>query len=246
MELSLLPSNTTYKIDSSLNLSFYKFLSILGLINISTDLSHSSNLYKSPSTQNKSHNYTFTKNKSHKYTSTKNNPSTYIKITNLPQLFTNQISSKNKYIILETNFKLYAYTTSEYEILTLTLFTEILLTLPNLIKATITEESLTKAFSKGITASQIITYLTNYSMFDNIPTTISNQITIWEQKLNRIQINTGYLYSNFLNLVDYQNVVKYSNKIGVLIDKDDFRRMVVIKCDGNDKVKEFVKVTMRK
>ncbi|KAF9764623.1 General transcription factor IIH subunit 4 [Nosema granulosis] len=159
-------------------------------------------------------------------------------------LFMITSSKTSSFINIETNFKMYAYTKSEYEISIIKLFSEIQLELPNLIKAMITEESVNRAFEKGVTSSQIIHFLNASLYFGDLPITISNQIKIWESKRNRVQINNGFLYSNFLNLIDFQKVLKFSTDKNCIVDKDIEKRVLVIKPEFNDIVKEYMKSLM--
>lgn len=161
-------------------------------------------------------------------------------------LFVKSDTKKLRFILLETNFKLYAYTSSVYEMSIIQLFSNIYLKMPNLIKASITEDSLSNAFSKGVTSQQIINFLKSYSLFEDIPVAIISQIIIWETKRKRIKIFPGYLYSNFLNLIDYQKVVKFCLSNDCIIEKDDEKRMIVIKPDYNEVVKKFVKQQINK
>ncbi|WUR03841.1 general transcription and DNA repair factor IIH subunit TFB2 [Vairimorpha necatrix] len=161
-------------------------------------------------------------------------------------LFVKHDTEKSRYILIETNFKVYAYTSSTYEKSIIQLFTEIHQTLPNLIKGNLTEESLSNAFSKGVTSQQIINFIKTYSLFGDIPDTVINQIEIWESKRKRIKILPGYLYSNFLNLVDYQKFVKFCASKDCIIDRDDERRMVIIKTEYNEIVKEYTKKQISK
>ncbi|KAL8103771.1 hypothetical protein AgCh_028100 [Apium graveolens] len=63
-------------------------------------------------------------------------------------------SRKQGYVVVETNFRLYAYTTSKLHCEILRLFARIEYQLPNLIVGAITKENLYKAFQNGITADQ--------------------------------------------------------------------------------------------
>lgn len=160
-------------------------------------------------------------------------------------IFTKNETEKSRYILIETNFKLYAYTSSIYEISIIRLFSEICMQLPNMIKGNITEESLSNAFSKGVTSHQIINFLKSYVLFEDIPNAILNQIEIWDVKRKRIRIVPGYLYSNFLNLVDYQKIVKFCISKDYLVDRDDEKRMIVVKSEYNEIVKDYVKNNIR-
>ena len=62
-------------------------------------------------------------------------------------------------IIIETNYKMYAYTTSVLQEQVLRLFTEIDYKLPHMLIGVITRKSIRRALTTGITATQIIDYL---------------------------------------------------------------------------------------
>lgn len=66
-------------------------------------------------------------------------------------------------IILETNFKLYAYTNSPLEIAILNLFVNLKVRFANMVIGQITRESIRKALYNGITADQIIKFLETHA-----------------------------------------------------------------------------------
>ena len=59
------------------------------------------------------------------------------------------------YIIVETNYKVYAYTSSELQIALLSLFVHLQYRLPNLAVGLVTRESVRSALINGITAEQV-------------------------------------------------------------------------------------------
>ncbi|CAH8516906.1 unnamed protein product [Heterobilharzia americana] len=69
-------------------------------------------------------------------------------------------SSDVGYILLETNFRLYAYTDSPLRTALLSLFSKIRARFPNLVVADITRDSVREALIRGITANQILSFLT--------------------------------------------------------------------------------------
>lgn len=148
-------------------------------------------------------------------------------------------NNKEKYLILETNFKIYAYTAQSYEKSVLSLFSKTICTFPNMIKACLDEESIVKAFNRGITAKQIIKYLNDYSSF--VPVNMINQIEIWERKQHRITLSNGYLYHDFIHLSDYLKLLKFIEHRGALIYKDEQKRIIVGQESAHEKVKEFIK-----
>lgn len=69
--------------------------------------------------------------------------------------------SSQGYIILETNYRLYAYTNSPLQIAILNLFVSLKSRFENLVQGIITRDSVRNALSNGITAEQIIYYISS-------------------------------------------------------------------------------------
>lgn len=161
-------------------------------------------------------------------------------IVNNSDLFDQFNNQKDrKYISLETNFKIYAYTSKSYEKSVLSLFSKTNCILPNLIKAAFDEESIIAAFNKGITGKQIIKYLQDYC--ESVPKNIINQIHIWEQKQHRIRIHNGYLYHDFIHLSDFNSIARFVELKGTLIYKDEQRRVIVAEERTHNEVKELIR-----
>nr|XP_009392827.1 PREDICTED: RNA polymerase II transcription factor B subunit 2 isoform X2 [Musa acuminata subsp. malaccensis] len=78
--------------------------------------------------------------------------------TNLSASFTDSSSNKEGFVVVETNFRMYAYSTSKLYCEILRLFSRIEYQLPNLLVGAITKESLYNAFENGITADQVEHY----------------------------------------------------------------------------------------
>lgn len=89
-------------------------------------------------------------------------------------------------VVVETNFKIYAYTTSTLHVAMLSVFVDIVARLPNLAIGFITRESLRSALIHGISAQQIYDFLMKHAhpnMRRNtpvIPENIADQIYLWE------------------------------------------------------------------
>lgn len=172
------------------------------------------------------------------------NPIFYVNNTILYDINTSNSSNiSNKFIVLETNFKIYAYTGNSYDKSVLSLFSTTINVFPNLVKACFDEESVLSAFNKGITAKQIIKYLQDHS--EEVPRNVSNQINIWEQKLHRIRTRNGYLYHDFIHLSDFYKVLKYIKSIDGLIYQDEQKRMIVGEERTHDMVKDYIKDSLQ-
>lgn len=154
-------------------------------------------------------------------------------------LFESDIAEINKFLIVETNHKVYAYTTSTYELSILSLFCRIEFKLAFLVVGSISEENINKAFNKGITAQQIVHYLSAYSKY--LPKAIKDLVFTWESQKKRMSIADSYLYTNFLNFSDFRKVFLFCKENNFLIDHDKQKRMVVVKVEAHPFLKDFVK-----
>lgn len=67
------------------------------------------------------------------------------------------------FIIIETNYRLYAYTSSPLQISLLALFVNLRSRHPNLVTGVMTKKSVQRAVQMGITADQIISYLSTHA-----------------------------------------------------------------------------------
>ncbi|KAF3938377.1 hypothetical protein ABW19_dt0207575 [Dactylella cylindrospora] len=129
----------------------------------------------------------------------------------------------NGFLIIETNYRLYAYTNSPLQIAVLNLFARLISRFPNLVTARITRDSIRQAISKGITAEQIIDYMTanaHGQLRKNtpiLPPTVVDQIRLWQIEGERMKATPGYLFKDFSTGSEFNAVCKYANDLGVLV-----------------------------
>ena len=146
---------------------------------------------------------------------------------------------KDSYLVLETNFKIYAYSSQIYDRSILNLFSRAVYVLPDLVKAEFNEISARAIFEKGITAAQIVRYLKDHST--GIPRSVEDQLIIWEGKLNRIKTIKGVLYSDFNHLSDYLQLEKMLGKIGAILYSNENRRIIIAKESAIEEAKKLLK-----
>ncbi|PMD22914.1 transcription factor tfb2-like protein [Hyaloscypha hepaticicola] len=143
------------------------------------------------------------------------------------------------FIIIETNYRLYAYTDSPLQIAVLSLFTRFKARFPNMVSGRVTRKSVGNAISHGITSDQIITYLSTHAhpqLVKNasihggpvLPPTVVDQIRLWQIENERMKATPGFLFKDFENGKEYEGCVKYADEIGVLIWKNDFKKMFFV------------------
>ncbi|CEG82506.1 Putative Transcription initiation factor TFIIH subunit 4 [Rhizopus microsporus] len=151
------------------------------------------------------------------------------------------------FIILETNYKLYAYTDSPLQIAVLNLFVQLHARFKNMVTGVITRDSIRNALMKGITAEQIIYYLQSHAhpqmrkKTPVLPLTVVDQIRLWEMERNRLKPTASYLYHEFNMQADFDAAEKYARDLGVLLWSNNQKRTMAISEAGHENVKGFVK-----
>jgi transcription initiation factor TFIIH subunit 4 len=149
-------------------------------------------------------------------------------------------SGSKGFIIIETNYRLYAYTNSPLQIAVLALFTKFSTRYPNMVSGKVTRESIRRAITHGITSDQIISYLSTHAhpqLLKNsaaagggpvLPPTVVDQIRLWQIENERMKATPGFLFRDFENQKEYEGCVKYADEIGVLSWKSDAKRMFFV------------------
>ncbi|XP_030645084.1 general transcription factor IIH subunit 4 [Chanos chanos] len=151
------------------------------------------------------------------------------------------------FIVVETNYRLYAYTNSELQIALVALFSEMLYRFPNVVVAQITRESVQQAITNGITAQQIIHFLRTRAhpvmlkQTPVLPPTITDQIRLWELEKDRLQFTEGVLYNQFLSQADFEVLRDRAQGLGVLVWQNAPHRVMVVTPQGHSEVKRFWK-----
>lgn len=156
------------------------------------------------------------------------------------------------FIIIETNYRLYAYTESPLQISILNLFCHLKSRFRNLVVARLTRDSVRRALVNGITAEQIIQYLVSNAhdqmLTDDGPVlapTISDQIKLWQLELDRFLSVPGFLYRDFSGTKEYNLVASYAQDMGALVWRNDMRRMFFVEEHSNSQVMEYINRQMQ-
>ena len=146
----------------------------------------------------------------------------------------NRDGSAQGFIIVETNYRLYAYTSSLLQIAVLSLFTKLTTRFPNLVSGKLTKESITRAVKLGISSAQILSYLTAHAhpqmqkTTPFLPPTVADQIKLWEFEGERVQTTTGFLMRDFSSENEYRDVLSYAESLGVLVWQNDEKRLFFV------------------
>ncbi|KAK0615647.1 transcription factor TFIIH subunit p52/Tfb2 [Bombardia bombarda] len=142
------------------------------------------------------------------------------------------ISGSKGSIIIETNYRMYAYTSSPLQIAVLALFTQLNMRFANMVTGRLTRDSIRRAIGYGITADQIISYLAAHAHEQMrataastgrpvLPPTVVDQIRLWQLENERMSSTGGFLFKDFDSTDEYQALCGYAEEVGVLDWKND-------------------------
>ncbi|EGX92992.1 TFIIH and nucleotide excision repair factor 3 complexes subunit (Tfb2), putative [Cordyceps militaris CM01] len=135
-------------------------------------------------------------------------------------------------VVIETNYRLYAYTQSTLQIAVLALFARLTMRFPDMVAGRLTRTSIRQAIQFGITADQIIAYLAAHAheqmhrtaALTNkpvLPPTVVDQIRLWQLENERMKTTPGFLFRDFDDPKEYHDTRRFADEIGVLVWSDD-------------------------
>lgn len=167
--------------------------------------------------------------------------------TNLSASLSDSSSSKEGFVVVETNFRMYAYSISRLHCEILRLFSRVEYQLPNLIVGAITKESLYGAFENGITAEQIISFLQQNAhprVADKVPVVpenVTDQIRLWETDRNRVGMVPSHLYEDFPNKELFEQCCDYARDNGCLLWEDAKKMRLIVRGELHPEMREFLR-----
>jgi len=150
--------------------------------------------------------------------------SLYRKKYTMGEIFSTEIKCFK--VIIESNFRLYAYKKKKIHIDIIQQFSETLYHLPNLFVGDLTVKSINKAFKNGISGDNILSFIRNnlHNVCKIIPSNVIEQIKIWElDKRNNFiskvifASNLNKVWSSSLNYNLNQTIVSRTIRINKII-----------------------------
>jgi transcription initiation factor TFIIH subunit 4 len=120
------------------------------------------------------------------------------------------VPTTEKFLTIETNFRIYANTELDLHIVLLSYFLKMEYRLPGLVVGIITRDSVCKALKDGLQASQIIEFLKNHS--NNFPVNVEDQLHLWEKERNRISEFDGILIEDFADVKVFRDTLSKANE----------------------------------
>lgn len=136
------------------------------------------------------------------------------------------IQNKKLQIIVESNFRIYAYFKSIDKNDILLLFCDLFYDLPNFFVGEITEKSIARSLKNGISCKNIIGFISEnlHWISSSIPSSVLNQIRLWEFHSMRIRVKECYFIQNKnkKNLEKDFEIHKWSMKKNFCISPKNF------------------------
>ncbi|KAG4178167.1 hypothetical protein ERO13_A10G024700v2 [Gossypium hirsutum] len=167
--------------------------------------------------------------------------------TNLSVSLTDSSSRKQGFVVVETNFRMYAYSSSKLHCEILRLFARVEYQLPNLIVGAITKESLYNAFENGITAEQIVTFLQQNAhprvaaKIPSVPENVTDQIRLWETDLNRVEMTPAHFYDEFPSRDVFEAASDFARMHNGLLWEDAKKMRMVVKAEIHMLMREHLR-----
>jgi len=155
-------------------------------------------------------------------------------------------NSQQGFIVLETNYRVYAYTDNPLQTAVLNLFVSLKYRFPNLVVGSITRDSVRRALNNGISADQIISYLITHAhpqmrKFNPLlPVTVQDQIRLWELEKERLKSHEGYLYTAFASQADYELVLNYAKQLDIVLWENNAKRCFFGTLEGHSNIRNFI------
>lgn len=131
------------------------------------------------------------------------------------------------HIIVETTFKVYAYTSSSLQASLIGMFCRLECRLPNAIVGRITKKSVRRALKNGVRAREIVHYLEHCAHPQMrrragaggraLPDNVAEQIELWEHERHRFTLSPGWLFTNFASDAEWAEARDWAAAEGILV-----------------------------
>jgi transcription initiation factor TFIIH subunit 4 len=161
----------------------------------------------------------------------------------------NPMESSHLAIIVQTNFQLCAYTTSELHVSMLGLFCDVntIRRLPNVVFMVITRDSIKYAFSLGIQAKQMLRFLEKHAHpklrangGSPIPGNVQDQIELWDRERRRVHFQQVWMHS-CVKAGEFEATKEYCEKHKCLGWSSAAKNSILVKYEMAEQVQSFVR-----
>ncbi|GMH18853.1 hypothetical protein Nepgr_020694 [Nepenthes gracilis] len=186
-------------------------------------------------------------------------------VTNLSVSLSDSTTRKQGFVVVETNFRMYAYSSSKLHCEILRLFSRyywtwmlldinhLFLLLPTLqITLHCDKMQLCGTFlflrsSICYTLCQIISFLQQNAhprvaeRMPSVPENVTDQIRLWEADLNRVEMTPAHLYEEFPSKDVFDSACDFARDHGGVLWEDSKTMQLVVKADIHNHIREYLR-----
>ncbi|KAL6757496.1 Tfb2-domain-containing protein [Haematococcus lacustris] len=151
------------------------------------------------------------------------------------------------HIIVESNFKVNAWTTSRVQRSLLGLFCRCEASLPNFWVGALTHDSINSALASGIAAEEIVAYLQSHAhpqvakRKPVVPENVCDQVRLWEAETMRMRADPAVFYDNFENPDLFEHALAFTRHLGSLLWSAPTSRAFAAREADHDRIKDYIK-----
>lgn len=158
-------------------------------------------------------------------------------------------------VLVETNFQVTAYLTSSLHLAMISLFVDArtMIRMPDMVIGALTRDSIKESFKMGITASQIIDFLTTHAhpmakaRRNVVPENVSDQLVLWERENSRMDFKPAAVID--LSQVGgaerretlYQMLLSHAQALNACIWSSDEAMMVAVLPEAHQQVLTYLR-----
>ena len=155
-------------------------------------------------------------------------------------------------IVVETNYRVYAYTSSPLKRFVLELFCQQEYILPNLFVGRLTRDSCVGAFEAGVDSESIIDFLRRNvhpqaarlrSKIPTVPETVADGIRLWEAESQRMDIAPAAFYDNFDSTRLFELSIEHARENNVCLWADEGKQRLAVQLGYYNQMRAFIKET---
>ena len=157
------------------------------------------------------------------------------------------------FILVETNFRVYAYTRSRLAGAVLRLFCAEEYLLPNLFVGRLTRESCGAAFALGIGAEAVLAYLRERAhpqarrgAGPAVPGTVADALRLWEAEAQRVSLEEAVLYSHFSSEAEFRAAEGFARSRGALLWSEPAKLRLAALGAFLDEMRAFIRANRAK
>ncbi|KAH0453750.1 hypothetical protein IEQ34_018074 [Dendrobium chrysotoxum] len=146
--------------------------------------------------------------------------------SNLSVSLSDSSSRRQGFVVVETNFRMYAYSTSKLHSEILRLFSRIEYQLPNLIIISFLQQNAHPRIAERV---------------PTVPENVTDQIRLWETDRNRVEMIPSHLYEDFPSKEVFEGAADFAREVGGLLWEDSNKMRLIVRGELHQQMRDFLR-----